>query len=118
MVRADLLYILLYSFITIFRCKNTIFEVPRISIQAEFTVILFVLYGGNVTSTLFLLIILFCVIGVTEICEHVISRGQIIRNLGDHLSAELKECLPIFLERLKNEITRLTAVKALTMIAG
>lgn len=46
------------------------------------------------------------------------SRGQIIRNLGDSLSAELTECLPIFLERLKNEITRLTAVKALTMIAG
>lgn len=45
-------------------------------------------------------------------------RGQIIRNMGDSLSSELRECLPIFLERLKNEITRLTAVKALTMIAG
>lgn len=45
-------------------------------------------------------------------------RGQIIRNMGDSLSSELRECLPIFLERLKNEITRLTAVKAVTMIAG
>lgn len=54
-----------------------------------------------------------------EVKERAIScMGQIIRNLGDSLSAELKECLPIFLERLKNEITRLTAVKALTMIAG
>jgi cullin-associated NEDD8-dissociated protein 1 len=41
-----------------------------------------------------------------------------ICNLGDCLTSELRDCLPIFLERLKNEITRLTAVKALTMIAG
>ena len=45
-------------------------------------------------------------------------RGQMICNLGDCLTSELRDCLPIFLERLKNEITRLTAVKALTMIAG
>ena len=38
--------------------------------------------------------------------------------MGDHLAAELPQCLPIFLDRLKNEITRLTTVKALTMIAG
>ncbi|XP_052763076.1 cullin-associated NEDD8-dissociated protein 1-like [Mya arenaria] len=54
-----------------------------------------------------------------EVKERAIScMGQIIRNLGDTLSSELRECLPIFLERLKNEITRLTAVKALTMIAS
>lgn len=54
-----------------------------------------------------------------EVKERAIScMGQIIRNMGDSLSSELRECLPIFLERLKNEITRLTAVKALTMIAG
>ncbi|KAL3888576.1 hypothetical protein ACJMK2_001063 [Sinanodonta woodiana] len=54
-----------------------------------------------------------------EVKERAIScMGQIIRNLGDCLTNELKECLPILLERLKNEITRLTAVKALTMIAG
>lgn len=56
-----------------------------------------------------------------DLCVNVLTyacRGQIIRNMGDSLSSELRECLPIFLERLKNEITRLTAVKAVTMIAG
>jgi len=37
--------------------------------------------------------------------------------MGDALGPELATCLPIFLDRLKNEITRLTAVKALSMIA-
>lgn len=45
-------------------------------------------------------------------------RGQIICNLGDHLKSELSTCLPIFLDRLRNEITRLTTVKALTLISG
>ncbi|XP_046577843.1 cullin-associated NEDD8-dissociated protein 1-like [Haliotis rubra] len=54
-----------------------------------------------------------------EVKERAIScMGQIICNLGDSLAAELRECLPIFLERLKNEITRLTTVRALTMIAS
>ncbi|XP_046376355.1 cullin-associated NEDD8-dissociated protein 1-like [Haliotis rufescens] len=54
-----------------------------------------------------------------EVKERAIScMGQIICNLGDSLAAELRECLPIFLERLKNEITRLTTVRALTMIAN
>jgi hypothetical protein len=35
---------------------------------------------------------------------------------GDNLQPELPACLPIFLERLKNEITRLTAVKVLGSI--
>uniref|UniRef100_A0A2C9JF10 TATA-binding protein interacting (TIP20) domain-containing protein n=1 Tax=Biomphalaria glabrata TaxID=6526 RepID=A0A2C9JF10_BIOGL len=53
-----------------------------------------------------------------EVKERAIAcMGQIVANLGDCLLAELKECLPIFLERLKNEITRLTTVKALTLIA-
>ena len=43
--------------------------------------------------------------------------GEIVAHLGDHLQSELPGCLPIFLERLKNEITRLTAVKALTSVA-
>uniref|UniRef100_A0A8C3AGZ8 Cullin-associated and neddylation-dissociated 1 n=1 Tax=Cyclopterus lumpus TaxID=8103 RepID=A0A8C3AGZ8_CYCLU len=43
---------------------------------------------------------------------------KIICNLGDRLPAELPGTLLIFLERLKNEITRLTTVKALTLIAG
>ncbi|XP_014662099.1 PREDICTED: cullin-associated NEDD8-dissociated protein 1-like [Priapulus caudatus] len=50
--------------------------------------------------------------------RRIFPQGQIICNLGDILSSELGVCLPIFLERLKNEITRLTTVKALTKIAG
>lgn len=54
-----------------------------------------------------------------EVKERAISTmGQIICNLGDYLQSELPVCLPIFLDRLKNEITRLTTVKALTKIAG
>ena len=44
--------------------------------------------------------------------------GQVVAHLGDSLQAELSSCLPIFLERLRNEITRLTAVKALIAIAS
>ncbi len=40
----------------------------------------------------------------------------IIMFAGDNLQPELHACLPIFLERLKNEITRLTAVKVLSSI--
>uniref|UniRef100_A0A8C1W7G0 Cullin-associated and neddylation-dissociated 1 n=1 Tax=Cyprinus carpio TaxID=7962 RepID=A0A8C1W7G0_CYPCA len=54
-----------------------------------------------------------------EVKERAIScMGQIICNLGDSLGADLPGTLHIFLERLKNEITRLTTVKALTLIAG
>uniref|UniRef100_A0A4W3IUM1 Cullin-associated and neddylation-dissociated 1 n=1 Tax=Callorhinchus milii TaxID=7868 RepID=A0A4W3IUM1_CALMI len=54
-----------------------------------------------------------------EVKERAIScMGQIICNLGDHLGSDLPNTLQIFLERLKNEITRLTTVKALTLIAG
>ncbi|KAK5639691.1 hypothetical protein RI129_012183 [Pyrocoelia pectoralis] len=54
-----------------------------------------------------------------EVKERAISTmGQIICNLGDGLTDELPVCLPIFLDRLKNEITRLTTVKALTKIAA
>ena len=34
------------------------------------------------------------------------------------LTDQLNECLPIFLDRLRNEITRLTTVKALTKISS
>lgn len=44
--------------------------------------------------------------------------GQIIANMGDVLETELVTCLPIFMERLRNEVTRLSSVKALTMIAA
>ena len=53
-----------------------------------------------------------------EVKERAIScMGYIVAHLGDHLKTELPNCLPIFLDRLKNEITRLTAVKALICIA-
>lgn len=54
-----------------------------------------------------------------EVKERAIScMGQIVCNLGDYLSSDLQPTLKIFLERLKNEITRLTTVKALTLIAS
>ncbi|ORX91195.1 Cullin-associated NEDD8-dissociated protein 1 [Basidiobolus meristosporus CBS 931.73] len=43
--------------------------------------------------------------------------GVLLSQTGDELKPELKECMPLLLERLKNEITRLTTVKAFTMIA-
>merc|ERR1719397_1364893 len=54
-----------------------------------------------------------------EVKERAIScMGQIVAHLGDSLQSQLASCLPIFLDRLKNEITRLTAVKALIMVAS
>ncbi|KAH7437479.1 hypothetical protein KP509_05G074400 [Ceratopteris richardii] len=43
--------------------------------------------------------------------------GLVIAIMGDHLESELGTCLPVLLERLRNEITRLTAVKAFATIA-
>eukprot|EP00094_Tigriopus_californicus_P003508 TCALIF_03374-PA protein Name:"Similar to CAND1 Cullin-associated NEDD8-dissociated protein 1 (Pongo abelii)" AED:0.06 eAED:0.07 QI:1083/0.72/0.58/1/0.90/0.83/12/134/999 len=54
-----------------------------------------------------------------EVKERAIScMGRILAHLGDHLQTELASCLPILLDRLKNEITRLTTVKALTRVAN
>ncbi|XP_035780587.1 cullin-associated NEDD8-dissociated protein 1-like [Anopheles albimanus] len=54
-----------------------------------------------------------------EVKERAIAcMGQIIANMGDVLQPELVTCLPLFMERLRNEVTRLSSVKALTMIAG
>lgn len=54
-----------------------------------------------------------------EVKEKSIScMGQLLCNLGDCLTPELQNCLPIMLDRLRNEITRLTAVKALIMITN
>lgn len=43
--------------------------------------------------------------------------GMIIGTLGDDLTAELPASLQLLLEKLKNEITRVFAVKALSRIA-
>ncbi|PFX22174.1 Cullin-associated NEDD8-dissociated protein 1 [Stylophora pistillata] len=54
-----------------------------------------------------------------EVKERAIScMGQILCSLGDELGQQLPQCLPIFLDRLRNEITRLTTVKAYSLIAG
>ncbi|XP_069387871.1 cullin-associated NEDD8-dissociated protein 2 [Paralichthys olivaceus] len=54
-----------------------------------------------------------------EVKERAIScMGHMVCHLGDHLAAELQGVLVIFLERLKNEITRLTAVRTITLIAA
>ncbi|KAF0288887.1 Cullin-associated NEDD8-dissociated protein 1 [Amphibalanus amphitrite] len=54
-----------------------------------------------------------------EVKERAIGcMGQLVSQMGDHLQAQLPVCLPILLDRLRNEITRLTTVKALTMIAA
>ncbi|XP_046614715.1 cullin-associated NEDD8-dissociated protein 1 [Neodiprion virginianus] len=54
-----------------------------------------------------------------EVKERAIAcMGQIVAHLGDFLHHELPVCLPIFLDRLRNEITRLTTVKALTCVAA
>lgn len=53
-----------------------------------------------------------------EVKERAITcMGQVISCMGSQLSSELPNCLPIFLERLKNEITRLTTVRVITQIA-
>uniref|UniRef100_A0AAY4B1Y3 TOG domain-containing protein n=1 Tax=Denticeps clupeoides TaxID=299321 RepID=A0AAY4B1Y3_9TELE len=53
-----------------------------------------------------------------EVKERAIScMGHIVSHLGDQLGADLQPTLQILLERLKNEITRLTAVKTLTTVA-
>ncbi|KAL4655691.1 cullin-associated NEDD8-dissociated protein 1-like [Arapaima gigas] len=54
-----------------------------------------------------------------EVKERAIScMGYIIFHLGDQLGADLQPTLHIFLERLKNEITRLSTVKTLTLITA
>lgn len=37
--------------------------------------------------------------------------GLVVATFGDSLSAELPACLPVLVDRMGNEITRLTAVK-------
>ncbi|XP_056615048.1 cullin-associated NEDD8-dissociated protein 2 [Triplophysa dalaica] len=54
-----------------------------------------------------------------EVKERAIfCMGHILSHLGDQLGADLQPTLQIFLERLKNEITRLIAIKTLTLVAS
>ncbi|XP_073447845.1 cullin-associated NEDD8-dissociated protein 1-like isoform X1 [Aquarana catesbeiana] len=54
-----------------------------------------------------------------EVKERALScMGHLISHLGDQLGSDLPPTLQLILERLRNEITRLTAVKVLTLIAG
>jgi cullin-associated NEDD8-dissociated protein 1 len=47
----------------------------------------------------------------------IVCIAQMICSLGDLISNDLQTCWPILVERLKNEITRLTTVKAIYTIA-
>ncbi|GAB4848565.1 Cullin-associated NEDD8-dissociated protein 1 [Ancistrocladus abbreviatus] len=54
-----------------------------------------------------------------EVKECAIScMGLVISTFGDNLTAELPSCLPVLVDRMGNEITRLTAVKAFATIAA
>ncbi|XP_024030609.1 cullin-associated NEDD8-dissociated protein 1 [Morus notabilis] len=44
--------------------------------------------------------------------------GLVVSTFGDNLKAELPACLPVLVDRMGNEITRLTAVKAFAVIAA
>lgn len=47
-----------------------------------------------------------------EVKECAIScMGLLVSTFGDNLRAELPACLPVLVDRMGNEITRLTAVK-------
>ncbi len=64
---------------------------------------------------------MYCIVYQTfnqEVKECAITcMGMIIGTLGDDLTAELPASLQLLLEKLKNEITRVFAVKALSRIA-
>lgn len=54
-----------------------------------------------------------------EVKECAIScMGLVVSTFGDNLRAELPACLPVLVDRMGNEITRLTAVKAFAVIAA
>ncbi|KAK6915846.1 TATA-binding protein interacting (TIP20) [Dillenia turbinata] len=54
-----------------------------------------------------------------EVKECAIScMGLVISTFGDNLKSELPACLPVLVDRMGNEITRLTAVKAFAVIAA
>ncbi|KAI5347316.1 hypothetical protein PRUPE_2G322700 [Prunus persica] len=54
-----------------------------------------------------------------EVKECAIScMGLVVSTFGDNLDVELPVCLPVLVDRMGNEITRLTAVKAFAVIAA
>ncbi|XP_071701048.1 cullin-associated NEDD8-dissociated protein 1-like [Rutidosis leptorrhynchoides] len=54
-----------------------------------------------------------------EVKECAIScMGLLVSTFGDHLTPQLPACLPVLVDRMGNEITRLTAVKAFAVIAA
>lgn len=54
-----------------------------------------------------------------EVKERAITcMGQLINTFGDVMQADLNVALALLVDRLKNEITRLTSIKAFTMIAS
>eukprot|EP00252_Welwitschia_mirabilis_P011775 TRINITY_DN2619_c0_g1_i2.p1 TRINITY_DN2619_c0_g1~~TRINITY_DN2619_c0_g1_i2.p1 ORF type:complete len:818 (-),score=176.90 TRINITY_DN2619_c0_g1_i2:413-2866(-) len=54
-----------------------------------------------------------------EVKECAIScMGLVVATFGDNLKAELPTCLPLLVDRMGNEITRLTTVKAFAVIAS
>uniref|UniRef100_A0A0R3RXJ3 TIP120 domain-containing protein n=1 Tax=Elaeophora elaphi TaxID=1147741 RepID=A0A0R3RXJ3_9BILA len=54
-----------------------------------------------------------------EVKEKAITAaGLLVATFGDFLKDKLLTCLPIFLDRLRNEMTRLVTVKALTVIVN
>jgi len=60
----------------------------------------------------FICFIIYNLFHLQEVKECAIScMGLIVSTFGDHLIAELPACLPVLVDRMGNEITRLTAVK-------
>lgn len=49
--------------------------------------------------------------------QAILTMAQIISNFADFLQNDIPICLSLLLDRLRNDITRLTAIKAFTMIA-
>lgn len=102
------------------------FKMPKNETQALKKTFLYTDIETNFEFRPFVLPLYECTLqklGAQEVDQEVKDRaiacmGQIIANMGDALKSNLDACMPIFLERLRNEVTRLSAVKALTMIAS
>ena len=54
---------------------------------------------------------------IAQRISYNLFRGHLLANMADLLQSQLAIALPLFLDRLRNEITRLTTVKALSVIA-